>query len=126
MSIPKFSLYTLNRGYTFIRELRVDRRALLAPLAALSVADFEKETHLLSKKCWGHLGSIAGNASFSGKGGRSIHSLQVISCSVIGRCVPYLKCKCPLRYLCPSKYTSLRAAEKVVHFKFVYIEIEYT
>ena len=24
MSIPKFALYTLNRGYTFIRELRVD------------------------------------------------------------------------------------------------------
>ena len=29
-------------------------------------------------------------------------------------------------YSNPSKYTSLRAAEKVVHFEFVYIEIEYT
>ena len=29
-------------------------------------------------------------------------------------------------YSNPLKYTSLRAAEKVVHFKFVYIEIAYT
>ena len=29
-------------------------------------------------------------------------------------------------YSNPSKYTSLRAAEKVVHFEFVYIGIEYT
>ena len=29
-------------------------------------------------------------------------------------------------YSNPSKYTSLRAAEKVVHIEFVYIEIEYT
>ena len=29
-------------------------------------------------------------------------------------------------YSNPSKYTSLRAAEKVVHFKFVHIEIAYT
>ena len=30
------------------------------------------------------------------------------------------------KYSNPLKYTSLRAAEKVVHFKFVYIEIAYT
>ena len=29
-------------------------------------------------------------------------------------------------YSNPSKYTSLQAAEKVVHFEFVYIGIEYT
>ena len=29
-------------------------------------------------------------------------------------------------YSNPLKYTSLRAAEKVVHFKFEYIEIAYT
>ena len=31
-----------------------------------------------------------------------------------------------LQYSNPLKYTSLRAAEKIVHFEFVYIGIEYT
>ena len=60
---------------------------------------------------------------------------EVMSLEVAQRCIDILR-KSPsiksvdltgtIEYSNPLKYTSLRAAEKVVHFKFVYIEIAYT